>query len=37
MSKNQPIIVCQNPKCAHYQKEQDKYIVKQGKYPTTGH
>ncbi|MDR0372778.1 MAG: hypothetical protein LBI79_04370 [Nitrososphaerota archaeon] len=34
---NQNNIVCQNPKCTHYQKQQNKHIVKQGKYPTTNH
>jgi transposase-like protein len=35
--KSQINVVCQNPKCAHYLKENDKNIVKQGKYHTTGH
>jgi len=29
--------VCQNQKCTHYQKEQDKHIVKKDKYHTTNH
>jgi len=35
--KNQNDVVCQNPKCTHHLKKQDKHIVKQGKYHTTGH
>jgi hypothetical protein len=35
--KNQNDAVCQNSKGTHYLKKQDKYIVKQGKYHTTGH
>jgi len=26
--KNQNNIVCQNPKCTHYKKEQNKHITK---------
>jgi transposase-like protein len=35
--RSQVSIVCQNPKCTHYQKEHGKHITKQGKYHTTGH
>ena len=35
--KSQNNVVCQNPKCTHYQKEKNKHIVKQGKYHTTNH
>ncbi|MDR1992929.1 MAG: hypothetical protein LBQ98_05470 [Nitrososphaerota archaeon] len=35
--QSQTTVVCQNPKCTHYQEQQGKHIVKKGKYKTTNH